>query len=60
VNATTTDTTGGVKVPTVALTPKWVTTANMNATVVKDKYVPASQLCTGSFAADCSAAGITP
>jgi D-xylose transport system substrate-binding protein len=60
VNATTKDTTGGVKVPTVALTPKWVTTANMNSTVVKDNYVPAAQLCSGSYASDCSAAGITP
>ena len=60
VNATTKDTTGGVNVPTVALTPKWVTTQNMNATVIKDNYVPAAQLCTGSYASDCSAAGITP
>jgi D-xylose transport system substrate-binding protein len=60
VNATTADTTSGVKVPTVALTPKWVTTANMNSTVVKDNYVPASQLCAGSYKADCTAAGITP
>ena len=60
VNATTKDTTGGTNVPTVALTPKWVTTANMNATVIKDNYVPASQLCAGAFTADCTAAGITP
>ena len=32
----------------------------MNSTVIKDNYVPASQLCAGSFAADCTAAGITP
>ena len=60
VNATTKDTTGGTKVPTVALTPKWVTTSNMNSTVVKDNYVPAAQLCAGSYASDCSSAGITP
>jgi len=60
VNATTKDTTGGTNVPTVALTPKWVTTSNMNSTVVKDNYVPAAQLCAGSYASDCSAAGITP
>jgi D-xylose transport system substrate-binding protein len=60
VNTATKDTTGGVNVPTVALTPKWVNTQNMNATVVKDNYVPAAQLCAGSFAADCTAAGITP
>ena len=60
VNATTQDTTGGVSVPTVALTPKWVTVQNMNSTVVKDNYVPASQLCAGPYASDCHAAGITP
>jgi hypothetical protein len=32
----------------------------MNSTVVKDNYVPASQLCAGSYKADCTAAGITP
>jgi D-xylose transport system substrate-binding protein len=60
VNATTKDTTGGLNVPSVYLTPKWVTTQNMNSTVVKDNFVPAAQLCAGSFAADCTAAGITP
>ena len=28
-------------------TPEWVTPANMKATVVKDKFVPARQLCAG-------------
>jgi D-xylose transport system substrate-binding protein len=60
VNGTTEDTTAHVAVPSVLLTPKWVTTANMNATVIADKFVPASQLCAGTFAADCTAAGITP
>jgi len=60
VNGTTEDTTSHVAVPSVLLTPKWVTTANMNATVIADKFVPASQLCAGTFAADCTAAGITP
>ena len=32
---------------------------NMNATVIADKFVPASQLCTGKFAAACKAAGIS-
>jgi hypothetical protein len=31
----------------------------MNATIIKDNFVPASQLCTGSYAADCKAAGIS-
>jgi len=60
VNGKTEDTTASVSVPSVLETPKWVTTKNMNATVVKDNFVPASQLCTGSYAADCTAAGITP
>ncbi len=58
VNGTTEDTTAKVQVPSVLLTPEWVTTANMNATVIKDNFVPASQLCAGSYAADCKAAGI--
>ena len=36
-----------------------MTTANMNSTVIADKFVPASQLCAGTFAADCTAAGIS-
>ena len=59
VNGKTEDTTASVSVPSVLETPKWVTTANMNATVIKDNFVPASQLCTGSYAADCKAAGIS-
>ena len=60
VNGTTKDTTSSVSVPSVLMIPKWVTTANMNATVVKDNFVPASQLCAGQYASDCTAAGITP
>ena len=60
VNGKTQDTTASVSVPSVLETPKWVTTANMNATVIKDNFVPASQLCAGSYASDCQAAGITP
>jgi hypothetical protein len=32
----------------------------MNSTIIKDNFVPASQLCAGSYASACSAAGITP
>jgi D-xylose transport system substrate-binding protein len=46
-------------VPSVLLGPVWVTTKNMNATVVKDNFVPASQLCAGSYAAACTKAGIS-
>jgi D-xylose transport system substrate-binding protein len=59
VNGSTPDTTAKVSVPSVLLKPEWVTTANMNSTVIADKFVPASQLCAGSFAADCKAAGIS-
>ena len=59
VNGQTKDTQTGTEVPSVLLKPEWVTTANMNSTVIADKFVPASQLCAGSFAADCTAAGIS-
>jgi D-xylose transport system substrate-binding protein len=59
VNGQTKDTTANVEVPSVLLSPKWVTTANMNATVIADRFVPASQLCSGQYANDCKAAGIT-
>ena len=60
VNGKTKDTTASINVPSVLLTPKWVTTSNINSTVIKDNFVPASQLCAGQYAADCTAAGITP
>jgi D-xylose transport system substrate-binding protein len=59
-NGTTVDPTSGRKVKSSLLTPEWVTTKNMNSTIIADNFVPASQLCTGSYAADCTAAGITP
>jgi D-xylose transport system substrate-binding protein len=59
-NKTTEDTTAHVAVPSVLLTPEWVTTANMNSTIVKDKFVPVAQLCSGNYATDCKAAGINP
>jgi D-xylose transport system substrate-binding protein len=59
-NGSTTDPTTSRKVPSSLLTPEWVTTKNMNATIISDNFVPASQLCAGSYAADCTAAGITP
>lgn len=59
VNATTTDPTAHTSVPSVLLTPEWVTPANMNDTIVKDKFVPTSQLCSGKYASACKAAGIT-
>jgi D-xylose transport system substrate-binding protein len=59
VNGTTEDTTSHTAVPSVLLKPEWVTTANMNSTVIADQFVPASQLCTGSYTSECTAAGIS-
>jgi D-xylose transport system substrate-binding protein len=59
VNGSTMDTTAKVAVPSVLLSPEWVTTTNMKSTVIADKSVPAAQICAGSFAAACTAAGIS-
>jgi D-xylose transport system substrate-binding protein len=59
VNGQTKDTTSGTEVPSVLLNPEWVTTSNMNSTVIADKFVPASQLCAGKYASACKAAGIS-
>ena len=53
------DTTANVQVPSVLLKPVWVTTSNMNSTVVADGFVPASQLCTSKYKSACTAAGIS-
>ncbi len=58
-NAVSVDPTTKVSVPSVLLVPEWVTPTNMNATVIKDNFVPAAQLCAGKYAAPCKAAGIT-
>jgi D-xylose transport system substrate-binding protein len=59
VNGSTQDSTAKIAVPSVLLTPEWVTSSNMNTTVIADKFVPASQLCSGSYKADCTTAGIS-
>ena len=59
VNGQVLDSTAKAEVPSVLLVPKWVTTANMNSTVIADKFVPVSQLCAGSYASACTAAGIS-
>jgi D-xylose transport system substrate-binding protein len=59
-NGTTTDPTNQDSVPSVLLTPEWVTPTNMVDTIVKDNFVPTSQLCAGSVAAACTKNGITP
>jgi D-xylose transport system substrate-binding protein len=57
-NGTTMDINEKKAVPSVLLQPEWVTTKNMASTVVKDNFVPAAQLCAGSYAAACKKAGI--
>ena len=58
-NGTTMDTTSHKAVPSVLLTPIWVTPSNMNSTVIADKFVPSSQLCAGQYASACKKAGIS-
>ena len=58
-NGSTQDTTAKVAVKSALLPPTWVTTTNMNSTVIADKFVPASQLCAGKYAKPCTAAGIS-
>jgi D-xylose transport system substrate-binding protein len=59
VNGSVKDTTANVSVPSSLLVPEWVTPTNMESTVIKDGFVPASQLCAGAFAADCTTYGIS-
>jgi len=46
-------------VPSILLTPEWVTAQDVQSTIVKDGFVPASQICAGSYAADCTKYGIS-
>jgi D-xylose transport system substrate-binding protein len=59
VNGTTQDTTANASVPSVLLTPVWVTSANMESTVVKDGFRKASDICISAIASACTAAGIS-
>ncbi len=58
VNGTTFDPTGQVWVPSVLLRPVWVTAASMAATVIRDRFVTAGQLCAGALLAACRRARI--
>lgn len=58
VNGSTKDTEADKDVDSVLLTPVWVTTANMNDTVVKDQAVKVSDLCVSQVAQACTDAGI--
>jgi len=59
VNGSVVDTVTMVPVPSILANPEWVTTGNMNTTVIKDNFLPAKQLCAGQYAAECTAAGIS-
>jgi D-xylose transport system substrate-binding protein len=59
VNAKTLDSQTNNQIASVYTTPLWVTTDNMAATVVADKAVKVSDLCAGSVASACTAAGIS-
>jgi D-xylose transport system substrate-binding protein len=58
INGKTADTVNKIQVPSILETPEWVTPTNMQKTVVADKFVPASQICTSTYAADCKKYGI--
>jgi D-xylose transport system substrate-binding protein len=57
-NGKTNDSQTNTDVPSLLLTPKWVTTENMAATVIKDGWTTAEKLCVQAVAAACTAAGI--
>jgi D-xylose transport system substrate-binding protein len=57
-NGTSTDTVNHTSVPSVLLTPQWVTPDKVQSTVIKDQFVTAAELCTGAYAADCTKYGI--
>jgi D-xylose transport system substrate-binding protein len=50
---------GKTKVPSVLLEPVAVTKENVKDTVVKDEFITADELCTGSYAKACKEAGIS-
>jgi D-xylose transport system substrate-binding protein len=59
VAATTTDSEINAEIPSVYAVPIWVTSENMNDTVVADGAVTVSDLCAGDVADACAAAGIS-
>ena len=59
VNGTTNDSSAKKDVASSLLTPLWVTTKNMAATVVKDGAVKAKQLCIVALSGACKDAGIS-
>jgi D-xylose transport system substrate-binding protein len=59
VNGSVEDTVSKVRVPSVLANPEWVTTLNMQDTVIKDNFVSVAKLCAAPYAADCKTAGIS-
>src|SRR5499426_3563460 len=59
VNAKTADSKIGKDIASVYTTPIWVTSENMNDTVVKDGAVTKEKLCAGAVASACTEAGIS-
>jgi D-xylose transport system substrate-binding protein len=61
VNGTTSPPSGvtGSQQPASLLVPMWVNKANMESTVIKDKFVDVATLCSKAGAAVCTAAGIS-
>ena len=49
---------GPKKIPATLLTPVAVTIHNIKDTVIKDGYLTKSEICQGSYAADCTKAGL--
>ncbi len=58
VNGSTQDPSNNSAIPSTLLTPVWVTTQNLQATVVTDGAVKVSDLCITSLASACATAGI--
>jgi D-xylose transport system substrate-binding protein len=58
VNGSTTDPLANKEVPSVLLSPTWVTTKNMANTVIKDGFLKVSDVCTTALQAACTSAGI--
>ncbi|HKD88408.1 MAG TPA: substrate-binding domain-containing protein [Streptosporangiaceae bacterium] len=59
VNGSVTDINEHAPVQSILEKPEWVTPQTVESTVVKDGFVPASQICTGAFKADCTKYGIS-
>ncbi|MGH7704845.1 MAG: sugar ABC transporter substrate-binding protein [Candidatus Dormibacteria bacterium] len=60
VNATTVDpANSAITEPASLLTPEWVTPSNMESTLIKDKFIPAGQLCAAVGQSVCSKNGIS-